>query len=181
VLPQRPEAPEGLTVRELAAFGRFPHQGFLGAFTAEDDRQIDRALEITGIVELAERPLGELSGGQRQLAWIAMALAQDTQLLLLDEPTTFLDMAHQIEVLEVLRRLHGEQGRTIVMVLHDINQAARYAQHLIALIDGRIAHRGTPREMLTPAVLADVFGIEAEVLADSRGGAPFCIPLGLSR
>ena len=181
VLPQRPEAPEGLTVRELAAFGRFPHQGFLGAFTAEDDRQIDRALEITGIVELADRPLGELSGGQRQLAWIAMALAQDTRLLLLDEPTTFLDMAHQIEVLEVLRRLHGDGGRTIVMVLHDINQAARYAQHMIALVAGRIAHSGTPREMLTPAVLADVFGIEAEVFVDSRSGAPFCIPLGLSR
>jgi iron complex transport system ATP-binding protein len=180
VLPQRPEAPEGLTVRELTAFGRFPHQGFLGAFTAEDDRQIDYALEITGMRDLADSPLGELSGGQRQLAWISMALAQDTQLLLLDEPTTFLDMAHQIEVLEVLRRLHEDAGRTIVMVLHDINQAARYAQHMVALVAGRIAHSGTPRDMVTARVLSDVFGIEAEVFADSRSGIPFCIPLGLS-
>jgi iron complex transport system ATP-binding protein len=124
VLPQRPEAPDGLTVRELVAYGRFPYQGFFGIATSDDDQLIESALELTGIQDLGDRLLGELSGGQRQLAWIAMALAQDTQLLLLDEPTTFLDMAHQLEVLEVLARLHREQRRTIVMVLHDINQAA---------------------------------------------------------
>ena len=136
VLPQLPEAPDGLVVRELVAFGRFPYQGFLGVATEEDDERIDSALEITGLHHLADRLLGELSGGQRQLAWIAMArLAQDTQLLLLDEPTTFLDMAHQLDVLDVLdvlAPLHREERRTIVMVLHDINQAARYAQHMVS-------------------------------------------------
>jgi iron complex transport system ATP-binding protein len=120
--------------------------------------------------------LGELSGGQRQLAWIALALAQDTPLLLLDEPTTFLDMAHQLEVLEVLERLHRRQQRTIVMVLHDVNQAARYAHHIIALVDGGVVCRGTPLEVLTPPWLARVFGIEAEVIVDRRTQTPFCIP-----
>ena len=177
ILPQRPEAPDGLTVRELVAFGRFPHQGFLGIATAEDEAKIASALQMTGMESLAEQPLGELSGGQRQLAWIAMALAQDTELLLLDEPTTFLDLAHQIEVLDVLERLHGLQQRTILMVLHDINQAARYAHQMVALVAGRIATSGPPREILTPKILADVFGIEAEVVLDSRTHAPFCIPL----
>ena len=125
MLPQRPESPDGLTVRELVTFGRFPHQGFFGVCTEEDDAKIHQALEITGISEMADHALGELSGGQRQLAWVAMALAQDTRLLLLDEPTTFLDMSHQIEVLDVLKRLNQEHGRTIVMVLHDLNMAAR--------------------------------------------------------
>jgi len=177
ILPQRPEAPDGLTVRELVAFGRFPHQGFLGIASAEDEAKIAAALEMTGMAALAEQPLGEISGGQRQLAWIAMALAQDTELLLLDEPTTFLDMAHQIEVLQVLERLHRLQQRTIVMVLHDINQAARFAQHMVALVAGRIVASGPPREMLTPRVLAEVFGIEAEVVFDCHTQAPFCIPL----
>jgi iron complex transport system ATP-binding protein len=139
ILPQRPEAPDGLTVRELVTFGRFPHQGFFGVCDQEDDQQIDQALEIIGIRDWADLPLGELSGGQRQLAWITMALAQNTDLLLLDEPTTFLDMAHQLEVLDVLDRLHHEHARTIVMVLHDINQAARHAHHMVALTEGRIA------------------------------------------
>jgi ABC-type cobalamin/Fe3+-siderophores transport system ATPase subunit len=179
VLPQRPEAPDGLAVRELVAFGRFPYQGFLGVVTEEDDQRIESALEITGMDRLADRLLGELSGGQRQLAWIAMALAQDTQLLLLDEPTTFLDMAHQLEVLGVLARLHLEQHRTIVMVLHDINQAARYAQHMIALVSGQIVASGSPPEILTPSVLAKVFGIEVEVMTYGEQKTPFCIPLGL--
>jgi iron complex transport system ATP-binding protein len=176
MLPQRAEAPDGLTVRELVAFGRFPHQGLLGIVSPEDEAKIDLALATTGMAGLAQQPLGELSGGQRQLAWIAMALAQDTPLLLLDEPTTFLDMAHQLEVLDVLARLHHRQQRTIVMVLHDVNQAARYAHHMIALVDGRIVCRGTPHEVLTPAWLSCVFGIEAEVIVDTRMQAPFCIP-----
>jgi iron complex transport system ATP-binding protein len=179
VLPQRPEAPDGLLVRELVALGRFPHQGLLGACTGEDEENITLALQISGISALAEHALGELSGGQRQLAWIAMALAQDTELLLLDEPTTFLDMAHQIEVLEVLERLHRLQQRTIVMVLHDVNQAARYAHCMVALVAGQIVALGSPREILTPPVLAQVFGIEAEVLVDVHTSVPFCIPLKL--
>ncbi len=181
ILPQRPEAPDGLTVRELVAFGRFPYQGLLGVASEEDNRQIEAALEITGTACLAERLLGELSGGQRQLAWIAMALAQDTELLLLDEPTTFLDMAHQLEVLEVLERLHRQRQRTIVMVLHDINQAARHADHMIALVAGRIVASGTPREVLTPRILAEVFNVEAEVINLDFSGAPFCIPLCLHK
>jgi iron complex transport system ATP-binding protein len=179
VLPQRPEAPDGLTVRELVAFGRFPYQGFLGVATEEDDQRIESALEITGMDRLADRLLGELSGGQRQLAWIAMALAQDTKLLLLDEPTTFLDMAHQLEVLGVLARLHREQQRTIVMVMHDINQAARYVHHMVALDSGQIVASGSPREILTPQVLAKVFAIEVEVMTYGEQETPFCIPLGL--
>jgi iron complex transport system ATP-binding protein len=181
VLPQRPEAPDGLLVRELVAFGRYPHQGFLGVLTAEDEEKIDLALKISGIAGLADHPLGELSGGQRQLAWIAMALAQDAELLLLDEPTTFLDMAHQLEVLEVLERLYRHEQRTIVMVLHDINQAARHAHYMIALSFGQVACCGTPQEILTPQVLASVFGIEAEVRTDLLTNAPFCIPLRLCK
>lgn len=177
ILPQRPEAPDGLTVWELAAFGRFPHQGFLGVCGAEDDERIGQALEITGIADLADRPLGELSGGQRQLAWIAMALAQDTSMLLLDEPTTFLDLAHQLQVLDVLDRLHREHDRTIVMVLHDINQAARHAHHMVALSEGQVFRSGPPGEILTPEVLAEVFGIEARVLVDEERGTPYCVPL----
>ena len=180
ILPQRPEAPDGLSVRELVALGRYPHQGFLGAFSEEDDAKIDAALRIAGVSDLAETALGELSGGQRQLAWIAMALAQDTELLLLDEPTTFLDMAHQIEVLDVLQRLHATQRRTIVMVLHDVNQAARYAHCMVALVAGRIVACGTPHEIVTPPVLAEVFGVDAHVMVDPETDTPFCIPRRLS-
>ncbi|QDU58969.1 ABC transporter ATP-binding protein [Aeoliella mucimassa] len=177
MLPQRASAPGGLTVRELVAYGRFPYQGFLGGLSADDEQQIDDALHQTGIDSLRDCCLGELSGGQRQLALIAMALAQDTELLLLDEPTTFLDMAHQLEVLEVLEKLHAEQQRTIVMVLHDINQAARYASHMIALVDGQIAASGSPTEILTPEVLARVFRIEAMVTRREDTSTPYCIPL----
>jgi len=177
ILPQRAEAPDGLLVRELVAFGRYPYQGFLGILGEEDDARIDAALELTGMQPLADRLLGELSGGQRQLAWLAMALAQDTQLLLLDEPTTFLDLSHQLEVLDVLERLHRKQQRTIVMVLHDINQAARYSQHMIALRDGKIAASGTPWEIVTPTMLADVFEIEAEIATAGSGKWPICIPI----
>jgi iron complex transport system ATP-binding protein len=181
VLPQCPEAPEGLSVRELVAMGRYPHQGFLKTYGEEDDAKIEAALEITGMSPLAQAALGELSGGQRQLAWIAMALAQDTELLLLDEPTTFLDMAHQIEVLEVLERLYVVQRRTIVIVLHDVNQAARYAHQMVALVAGRIVACGTPQEVVTPPILAEVFGVEAQVLKDPQTNAPICIPRRLCR
>jgi iron complex transport system ATP-binding protein len=176
MLPQRPEAPDGLTVRELAAFGRFPHQGFFGALTREDDEKIDHALELAGISALAFCALGELSGGQRQLAWIAMALAQDAQLLLLDEPTTFLDMSHQIEVLDVLRRLNREHGHTIVMVLHDLNMAARYAAHMVVLGEGKLLAQGPPSNIMRPDLLAAAFGINATILTDPRSGAIVCIP-----
>ena len=181
MLPQRPEAPDGLTVRELVAFGRFPHQGFFGVCTEEDDAQIEQALEITGISDLADRALGELSGGQRQLAWVGMALAQNTRLLLLDEPTTFLDMSHQIEVLDVLKRLNEEHGRTIVMVLHDLNMAARYAAHMVVISGGNVLYQGTPWDIMQPKVLATAFGIEATILRDPRSGSPVCVPYGSQR
>jgi len=175
-LAQRSEAPDGLTVRELVAFGRFPHQGFLGIATEEDDAKIEQALEITGISALANQMLGELSGGQRQLAWIAMALAQDTRLLLLDEPTTFLDMSHQIEVLDVLTRLNREHNRTIVMVLHDLNLAARYAAYMVVITDGKVLCQGKPWEMMQPQILAKAFGIDATILRDPQSGSPICVP-----
>ena len=176
VLLQNPEAPAGLTVRELLALGRYPHQGFFGVITHEDETKIESALRLAGIEHFAERPLGELSGGQQQLAWIAMALAQDTEILLLDEPTTFLDMVHQLEVLDVLDRLHQEQGRTIVLVLHDINHAARYSQHLVALNEGRIVDRGSPQEIITAELLAKVFQVEASIMIDPESQSPYCIP-----
>ncbi|GIW98865.1 MAG: iron-enterobactin transporter ATP-binding protein [Pirellulaceae bacterium] len=176
-LPQQGSAPNDLTVRELVAFGRFPYQGILGRRSLEDEAVLETALADAGISHLGDAYLGELSGGQRQLAWIAMALAQSTELLLLDEPTTFLDMAHQIEVLEVLKRLNANQKRTIVMVLHDINQAARYSNHMIALVDGRVAASGAPKSILTTEMLARVFKIEARVLLREDIDAPYCIPL----
>jgi iron complex transport system ATP-binding protein len=178
MLPQRPEAPDGLTVRELVSFGRFPHQGFFGISTAEDDAKIDQALEITGIAPLADQSLGELSGGQRQLAWVALALAQDTRLLLLDEPTTFLDMSHQIEVLDVLQRLNQEHGRTIVMVLHDLNLAARYSSHMVILGGGKVLYQGAPWDIMRPDILAAAFGVAATILRDPQSGAPICVPHG---
>lgn len=176
VLLQNPDAPEGLTVHELLALGRYPHQGFFGTITHEDETKIEAALTLAGIEHLADRPLGELSGGQRQLAWIAMALAQDTEILLLDEPTTFLDMVHQLEVLSILNRLHQDQNRTIVLVLHDINHAARYSHHLVALNEGRIVRSGPPREIVTAELLADVFQVEATILTDPESNTPYCIP-----
>jgi len=176
MLPQRPEAPDGLTVRELVAFGRFPHQGFFGVLMAEDDEKIHEAMAITGIGELADRLLGELSGGQRQLAWVAMALAQDTRLLLLDEPTTFLDMSHQIEVLDVLKRLNQEHNRTIVMVLHDLNLAARYSTHMVVMGGGRVLYQGKPWDIMRPEVLAEAFNVQANILQDPHSGSPICVP-----
>lgn len=179
ILPQSPAAPEGLTVRELAAQGRYPHQSWLSQWSKADERAVEKALETTGVIELADRALDTLSGGQRQRAWISMALAQETETLLLDEPTTFLDMAHQLEVLQLLDRLNQDEGRTILMVLHDLNNAARYSHHVIALSGGRVFDAGPPAEIVTPELLREVFGVEADVVPDPRTGMPLCIPHGL--
>ena len=179
ILPQSPAAPEGLTVRELAAQGRYPHQSWLRQWSKADERAVERALQTTGVMDLADRPLDTLSGGQRQRAWISMALAQETETLLLDEPTTFLDMAHQLEVLQLLHRLNREEGRTILMVLHDLNNAARYSHQVIALSRGQVYDAGPPDEVVTPELLREVFGVEADVVPDPRTGAPLCIPHGL--
>jgi iron complex transport system ATP-binding protein len=179
LLPQDPTAPEGLTVRELAAQGRYPHQSWLRQWSKEDERAVAKALSTTGVEELADRPLDTLSGGQRQRAWISMALAQETETLLLDEPTTFLDMAHQLEVLQLLDHLNREEGRTILMVLHDLNNASRFSHHMIALSEGRIFATGTPHEVVTSEVLRKVFSVEADIVTDARSGVPLCISYGL--
>ena len=178
MLPQSPLAPEGLTVADLVARGRHPHQAWYRQWSADDEEAVAQALEWTGIADLAERPVDELSGGQRQRAWISMALAQGTDLLLLDEPTTFLDLAHQVDVLELVRRLHAERGRTVVMVLHDLNLAARYADRLVAMRDGRIVASGEPSEVITEELLAEVFGLAARVIADPVAGTPLVVPIG---
>ncbi|MFC3798727.1 ABC transporter ATP-binding protein [Cohnella sp. GCM10012308] len=180
ILPQNPTSPEGLTVRELISFGRYPHQRGFGTLSAEDNRMIDWALQATGMSEFHDRAVDQLSGGQRQRAWIAMALAQGTEVLLLDEPTTFLDMAHQIEVMNLLEKLNREQKRTIIMVVHDLNHAARFSQHLVALKRGTVLYEGHPEVVMTPDMLRDVFGIDADVIPDPRTGAPLCLPYGLA-
>ncbi|MFE9743897.1 ABC transporter ATP-binding protein [Saccharothrix saharensis] len=178
MLPQSPQAPEGLTVAELVARGRHPHQAWYRQFSPEDEAAVASALEMTGMAELAERTVDELSGGQRQRAWISMALAQGTDLLLLDEPTTYLDLAHQIDVLDLVQRLHRDFGRTVVMVLHDLNLAARYADRLVAMKDGRIAVAGAPDDVLTESTLLEVFGLDARVVPDPVTGTPLVIPIG---
>lgn len=180
ILPQNPIAPEGLTVYELVTFGRFPHQKGMGSLTSNDREIILSAIEVTGVTEFANRPIDQLSGGQRQRAWIAMALAQETPILFLDEPTTFLDMAHQIEVLTILEKLNREEGRTIVMVVHDLNHASRYAQHIIAIKKGSVRKSGTPFEVMKSEVLEDVFGVKSEIIPDPRTGFPLCLPYALS-
>ncbi|WP_026370883.1 ABC transporter ATP-binding protein [Kallotenue papyrolyticum] len=179
ILPQSPQAPEGLTVRELVAQGRYPHQRWFQQWSHEDEELTQRALAITNMLALADRPVDALSGGQRQRAWIAMTLAQNTAVLLLDEPTTFLDMAHQLEVLQLLHELNRREGRTVVMVVHDLNHAARYADHLVAMAAGRVVAEGPPQAVVTPAMLREVFGVEADVIPDPRTGLPLCIPHSL--
>jgi iron-siderophore transport system ATP-binding protein len=178
LLPQAPTAPEGLTVADLVARGRHPHQAWYRQWSADDEEAVAQALAWTGIADLADRPVDELSGGQRQRAWISMALAQGTDLLLLDEPTTFLDLAHQVEVLELIRRLHREVGRTVVMVLHDLNLASRYADRLVAMRDGQIIAAGEPAEVITESLLAEVFGLAARVIPDPVAGTPLVVPIG---
>ncbi|NBE99107.1 ABC transporter ATP-binding protein [Nonomuraea sp. KC401] len=178
VLPQAPIAPEGLTVADLVARGRHPHQTWYRQWSSDDEGAVTEALDMTGLADLAERPLDELSGGQRQRAWISMALAQGTDLLLLDEPTTFLDLAHQVEVLELVRHLHRQAGRTVVMVLHDLNLAARYADRLVAMRGGRVISSGTPHEVLTEELLGEVFELDAKVIEDPVAGTPLVVPIG---
>lgn len=178
LLPQSPIAPEGITVSDLVGRGRHPHQRMLSRWSREDDEAVAEALEATQTVDLADRPVDELSGGQRQRVWIAMALAQRTDLLLLDEPTTFLDVSHQVEVLDLLTDLNRSLGTTIVLVLHDLNLAARYADHLIALASGRLHAAGTPERVLTPETVHAVFGLRSEVITDPTSGRPLMLPLG---
>lgn len=181
LLPQSPAAPDGITVADLVGRGRFPHQEFLRQWSARDEAAVHDALAATDLIALAGQRVSELSGGQRQRVWIAMALAQDTPILLLDEPTTFLDVAHQLDLLELLADLH-RQGRTVVAVLHELNLAFRYANHLIAMRDGRIMAEGPPAEVVTEALIAQVFDLDAMVMADPIGGRPMVIPRGrLSR
>lgn len=178
LLPQGPVAPEGLTVHELVAQGRYPHQSWFQQWTREDERVTQDALEITGVAMFADRPVDTLSGGQRQRAWIAMTLAQDSDLILLDEPTTFLDLAYQLEVLDLLHELNVERGKTIVMVLHDLNHACRYADYLIAVCEGQIAAQGLPDEVVNAAMVREVFGIDCHVIPDPVTGTPLVIPIG---
>jgi iron complex transport system ATP-binding protein len=181
LLPQSPLAPEGITVADLVGRGRHPHQRVLSRWSREDDQAVAAALEATGTVDLAERPVDELSGGQRQRVWIAMVLAQQTDLLLLDEPTTFLDVSHQIEVLDLLTDLNRDRGTTIVMVLHDLNLAARYADHLVAVADGRVHAAGDPADVLTAETVRAVFGLESRVITDPVSGRPLMLPVGRHR
>ncbi|WP_461011397.1 ABC transporter ATP-binding protein [Streptomyces capparidis] len=176
VLPQTPVPPEGITVADLVSRGRQPHQSWWRQWSQADERAVAEALERTGTADLADRQVEELSGGQRQRVWIAMALAQDTGILLLDEPTTYLDIAHQVEVLDLMRRLNRERGRTVVAVLHDLNQAARYADHLVAMKSGRIVAQGAPRDVVTADLVHEVFGLRSVVVPDPVTGDPLVVP-----
>ncbi|NSC22394.1 ABC transporter ATP-binding protein [Streptomyces albus subsp. chlorinus] len=176
LLPQSPVAPEAITVSDLVSRGRQPHQRWWQQWSQEDERAVTEAMERTDVAALADRPVDALSGGQRQRVWIAMALAQETDLLLLDEPTTYLDIAHQVEVLDLVRQLNREKGRTVVMVLHDLNQATRYADHLVAMKNGRVAARGRPEEIVDAALVREVFGLEAVVVPCPVTGDPLVVP-----
>ncbi|MGW6375144.1 ABC transporter ATP-binding protein [Rhodococcus sp. NPDC055112] len=178
MLPQAPVAPEGLTVADLVARGRHPHQSWIRQWSADDEGEVARALALTGVSELADRPVDQLSGGQRQRAWISMALAQGTDILLLDEPTTYLDLAHSVEVLDLVDRMHEELGRTVVMVLHDLNLAIRYSDRLIVMSEGAVVASGTPSEVISEELLLKVFGLEARVIEDPVSDRPLIVPIG---
>ncbi|MGD9695811.1 MAG: ABC transporter ATP-binding protein [Thermoleophilia bacterium] len=176
LLPQSSIAPDGITVVDLVSRGRFPHQGLLRRWSDEDERAVRSAMDSTGVAEFSTRPVDHLSGGQRQRVWIAMALAQETPLLLLDEPTTYLDIAYQIEVLELCRRLN-RAGRTLVAVLHDLNQAARYASHIIAMRSGSIIAQGSPADVVTAELVERIFGVRTRIIDDPETGTPLVVPL----
>ena len=178
ILPQSPVAPEGITVADLVGRGRYPHQGWFRQWTTGDRLAVDGALEATGTLDLAHRPVDELSGGQRQRVWIAMTLAQGTGLMLLDEPTTYLDLSHQVDILDLLVDLNQREGRTIVLVLHDLNQACRYAHHLIAMRGGAIVAEGSPDTIVTPELVTDVFGLPCRVIEDPVSATPMVVPIG---
>jgi iron complex transport system ATP-binding protein len=176
LLPQAPISPEGILVADLVARGRSPHQSAFQQWSAADEAAVHDALAATELLDVADRRVDELSGGQRQRVWVAMALAQQTSLLLLDEPTTFLDLRHQIDVLGLLRKLNRTERRTLVLVLHDLNLACRYADHMIAMRDGKIVAEGTPNEVITAGVMAAVFGLDCTVITDPAAGTPLVIP-----
>ncbi|MCA1011227.1 ABC transporter ATP-binding protein [Halobacillus halophilus] len=181
ILPQSPTTPEGLSVYQLVKQGRYPYQGFAKRWSEDDEYAVNKALEDTNLMELKERTVDSLSGGQRQRAWIAMTLAQDTDTLLLDEPTTYLDMTHQIEILDLLFDLNQDNGRTVVMVLHDINLACRYADHIIAVKDQTVYAQGKPEEVITCDLMQHVFEMNCDVRQDPLFGTPMCIPHGKGR
>lgn len=181
ILPQGPTAPEGLTVHQLVKQGRYPYQSWLQQWSHEDEAAVNHALEMTHMQQLAERSVDSLSGGQRQRAWIAMTLAQSTPTLLLDEPTTYLDLTHQIEILDLLYELNERENRTIVMVLHDINLACRYAHHIVAIKDQQIFNQGSPERIITEELISEVFGMKCQIAADPLFGTPMCIPFGKGR
>ena len=180
LLPQTSIAPDGITVADLVARGRYPHQGFIRQWTEADEQAVLRAMDQTAVTDLSGRPVDELSGGQRQRVWVAMALAQHTDILLLDEPTTFLDITHQIELMELFTDLH-HVGHTLVAVLHDLNQAARYGTHLIAMKDGHVVAEGPPAEIVTAELVEEVFGLRCLVVPDPVAGTPSVVPLGRER
>ncbi|SNC71407.1 iron complex transport system ATP-binding protein [Kytococcus aerolatus] len=178
LLPQTPVAPEGISVSDLVGRGRHPHLGMFGRWSAEDDEAVAAALDATNTGALADRSVDELSGGQRQRVWIALALAQRTGVLLLDEPTTYLDVSHQVEVLDLLLDLNQREGTTVVMVLHDLNLAARYADHLVAMADGQVVAEGSPQAVMTPQTVRRLFGIDSQVMVDPVSGTPLMVPIG---
>ena len=177
ILPQQPIAPEGISVADLVARGRYPHQRWFRQWSATDEEAVAAALEATQLTDIADRSVDELSGGQRQRVWIALTLAQGTGLMLLDEPTTFLDLAHQVEVLDLLAELNGRERRTIVLVLHDLNLACRYAHHLVAMKDGAIVAEGAPAEVITAETVGTVFGLACHVIPDPLTGTPLVLPI----
>ncbi|QRY63048.1 ABC transporter ATP-binding protein [Gordonia sp. PDNC005] len=181
VLPQNPIAPEGIQVADLVALGRHPHQNWIRQWSGRDSDEIVRALEQTGVADLADRRVSDLSGGQRQRVWVAMVLAQQTDILLLDEPTTFLDLARSLELLDLVDMLHAEQGRTVVMVLHDLALACRYCDELIVMRDGSIVVQGAPQDIVTEELLWDVFGLRSRVIPDPVSDQPLVVPVGERR
>jgi iron complex transport system ATP-binding protein len=181
ILPQSPSAPEGLTVLQLVKQGRYPHQSWLKQWSEKDERMVNNALKATRLEDLKERTVDSLSGGQRQRAWIAMTLAQDTDVILLDEPTTYLDMTHQIEILDLLFELNERENRTVVMVLHDLNLACRYAHNIVAIKNRKVYAQGKPEYVINCSLVKNVFGMECEVTIDPLFGTPLCIPYGKGR
>lgn len=178
ILPQGPQSPEGLTVGELCHYGRHPYKSFLSKQSNEDDEIVEWALQATSMLEFKDRPLEALSGGQRQRAWISMALSQGTEILLLDEPTTYLDLTYQIEVLDLLKELNEKFNRTIVIVLHDLNQAASYADNLISILNGKVYKQGNPEDVFTEKMISDVFRLNCCIISNPIDGRPMCIPIG---